>query len=98
MLSTQVNRELICASEFELEYLPTETSPAAVQTFGMFVRATSAHLVAAYLAGRRLTGLQATIVSTLYLVAALIMTWSTIGHITRVIPVPTRWNCRIPTA
>lgn len=74
-------------SEFELEYLLTETGLAAIQTFGMFVTVTSAYLVAAYLAGRRLTRLQAIIVSTLYLVAALIMTWATVGYITRSIPV-----------
>ena len=74
-------------SEFELEYLLTELGVAAMGAFGMFVTVTSAYLVAAYLAARRLTGTQATIVSTLYLVGALVTTWATYGYITRAIPV-----------
>ncbi len=72
-------------SEYELEELLTSASLAAVEGFTVYLSVTTAYLIAAYLVGRQLTPMQIFIVNTLYIVAGLIMTWSTFGYATRAI-------------
>lgn len=74
-------------TEFELEYLLTELGVAALETFGMYVTVTVAYLVAAYVAGEKLTKLQVFIVNTLFLVSTIISVWACIGYISRAIPI-----------
>ena len=73
-------------TEFELEYLLTETGIASLQAFGMYVTVTVAYLVAAYTTGKDLSKSQVLVVNTLYIISASVMTWATVGYITRAIP------------
>ena len=73
-------------TEFELEYLLTETGLASVEAFGMYVTVTVAYLVAAYTTGKDLSKSQIFVVNTLFIISAAVMTWATVGYITRAIP------------
>jgi len=69
-------------TEFELKYLLAENGMGALEAIGMYMTVTTAYLVAAYLAGRRLTTSQIITISGLYVVAAILCTWATSAYIT----------------
>ena len=73
-------------TEYELEDLLTSTMSASSDLFAIYVTLLVAYLVAAYLAGDRLTSAQATTISILFIVASTVMTWGCVTYIGRAIP------------
>ena len=73
-------------TEYELEDLLTGTSLASVDSFGMYVTILVAYLIAAYLAGKKLSPLQVVSISVLFIVASGITTWATYAYMSRSIP------------
>jgi len=69
-------------TEFDLKYLLAENGMGALQSIGIYLTVTTAYLVAAYLAGRRLTTSQIFTVSVLYVVGAMLSTWATMAYVT----------------
>jgi hypothetical protein len=59
-------------TEYELIDALNSTVELMINTFSAYVGATSAYLVCAYLAGARLTRSQCSVISTLYVVSALV--------------------------
>jgi cellobiose-specific phosphotransferase system component IIC len=79
-------RRNFAMTEYELEDLLTSTMSASVDIFAIYISLLVAYLVAAYLAGDRLTSAQATTISILFLVASAVMTWGCVTYIGRAIP------------
>ncbi|MFK8021115.1 MAG: hypothetical protein AB8B86_15225 [Pseudomonadales bacterium] len=73
-------------NQYQLEDILTSTSLASVEAFGMYVTLLAAYLVASFAAGEKLSKGQAVTVSVLFIVAALVMTWTTYGFLSRSIP------------
>ena len=73
-------------TEYEISDLLTSTSFAAVESFSMYVALMAAYLVSAYFAGQNMTRSQVVLVSILYSIAALGMTWNTYTYMSRAIP------------
>ena len=73
-------------TEYEMGDLLTSTSFAAVESFSMYVALMAAYLVSAYFAGQNMTRSQVVLVSILYSIAALGMTWNTYTYMSRAIP------------
>lgn len=73
-------------TEFELEELATSTALAAVETFGMYVTVLASYMVVAYLAGKRLTKVQAATASTLFIVASTLTAYTSTSFFFRVVP------------
>ena len=69
-------------TEFELKTLLAENGMGSMQAIGIYLTVTTAYLVAAYLAGKRLTTSQIIFVSILYAVGAILCTWATWAYIT----------------
>jgi hypothetical protein len=72
-------------TEYELEDLVTSTSLASVESFGMYVTVLASYMVVAYLAGRRLTKLQAATASTLFVVASALAAYTSASYHFRVV-------------
>jgi hypothetical protein len=72
-------------NQYQLEDLLTNTTLAGVEAFGMYLTLLVAYLVASFTAGKKLSLGQAMTVSILFIVSALVMTWTTFGFINRAI-------------
>lgn len=57
-------------TEYELSDVLNSTVSVLVETFSVYLAATSAYLICAYIVGSRMTRFQCFIISTLYVVAA----------------------------
>jgi uncharacterized membrane protein YqjE len=73
-------------TEYEMADLLTSTSFAAVESFSAYVALMVAFLVATYFAGQNMTRSQVVLVSMLYSISALLMTWTTYTYMSRSIP------------
>jgi len=73
-------------TEYELEDLLTSTTLAGVEVFGLYLTVLASYLVAAYLAGRQLTTLQATTVSVLFVFGASLSAYTNFAYLARTIP------------
>ncbi len=80
------NNKVKKLTEYELEDILTSTTSASVESFGMYITLVASYLVVAYLAGDKLTTQQAFIVSVLFSISALLVTWSAYNYIGRSIP------------
>ena len=74
-------------SEYELEDLLTSTTLAGVEVFGLYLTVLASYLVAAYLAGRQLTKLQATTISVLFVFGAFLSAYTNFAYMARAIPI-----------
>ncbi len=73
-------------TEYELEELLTITTMAGVEVFAMYVTILGSYLVAAYLAGKRLSFTQSLTVSVLFVYAASLTTYVSYAYLARAIP------------
>ena len=74
-------------TEYEMADLLTSTTSAGIETFSAYLSVTIAYLVAVYLVGRKLTTLQMTTISILYVVSAAMLAWALYSYFSRAIPI-----------
>ena len=74
-------------TDYELQDLLNSTGIAGLEAFGMYMTLLVAYLIAAYLAGSRLTSAQALTLSVLFLVGSLIFTWGTFAYLGRAVAI-----------
>ena len=74
-------------TEYEMGDLLTSTTMAAGESFSLYISLLIAYLITSYMVGHKLTSTQSTIISSLYVVAAILPTWSVYTYMSRAIPV-----------
>lgn len=70
-------------TEYELNDVLSATGHGAVETYSVYVSLMVAYLVAIYLAGQKLSNVQMTTVSILYVVTASVLVWATYSYMSR---------------
>ena len=74
-------------TDYELQDLLNSTGIAGLEAFGMYMTLLVAYLIAAYLAGNRLTSAQALTLSVLFLVGSIIFMWGTFAYLGRAVAI-----------
>jgi len=74
-------------TEYEMADLLTSIGMGSLEALSTYLSVTIAYLVAVYLVGRKLTTLQMTTVSILYVVSAAMLAWAFYSYFSRAIPI-----------
>jgi hypothetical protein len=70
-------------TDYELQDLLNSTGTGGLEAFGMYMTLLVAYLIAAYLAGSRLTSARAFTLSILFLMGSVIFMWGTLAYLGR---------------
>ena len=74
-------------TKYEMGDLLNSTLTATGEAFSIYITLLVAYLIASYMVGHKLTSTQSTIISSLFVVAATLPTWSVYTFMSRAIPI-----------